>query len=430
MSTVNFPKVLVIGINAWREDGATHTLMDIFRCWDPQKLALIYTRADMPNTKVCGKFFQISESKVLKSILKPWSSVGDEVVCTEYNNAEDTSKEHDRYSIAHKRNLPFLPLLRELIWKFGRWKSSNLRSFIKEFNPDLVFLPIYPTVYMGRIQKFISKLTGKPTVCYLADDNYSYDSCDNIWKFIHRFWLRKFVKPLASNCKLMFVIVEKEKEDTDSRFGTNSLILTKGIDFTDKIFIPKTVNHPLKFVYTGSLLIGRDKTLAKLANSINQVNKDAIKAELFIYSQTEPSYHILSQINNGASHFCGRIDREKVMEVQRNADVVVFAEALEGKESNVAKLSFSTKITDYLSNGKCILAIGKNDIAPIDYFKRYDAALIANSTEEINDIIKLIVSNTELVNLYGEKAFHVAKMNHDKKLLNERFINAMLSIVN
>ena len=83
-----------------------------------------------------------------------------------------------------------------------------------------------------------------------------------------------------------------------------------------------------------------------------------------------------------AAHFCGRIGREEVLKVQKEADVVIFAESLEGKESNAAKLSFSTKITDYISNGKCVLAIGK-DNTPIDYFKRNDSALIANSIEKI-----------------------------------------------
>ncbi len=70
------PKVLVIGINAWREDGTAHTLMDIFRCWDSERIALVYTRADMPNTEVCKYYFQISESQIIHSVLKPWMRVG------------------------------------------------------------------------------------------------------------------------------------------------------------------------------------------------------------------------------------------------------------------------------------------------------------------------------------------------------------------
>ena len=105
--------------------------------------------------------------------------------------------------------------------------------------------------------------------------------------------------------------------------------------------------------------------------------------------------------------------------------MVVFAEALEGKEANAAKLSFSTKITDYISNGKCVLAIGNDYIAPIDYFKRNDSALIAHSKEEILKQVKRLVEHPELVDLYGEKAFDCAVRNHEKNMMNQRFIATM-----
>lgn len=421
------PKVLVVGINAWREDGTAHTLMDIFRCWDPERLALIYTRADMPNTDVCHRYFQISESLVLRSVLKPWLKVGREVENTPLKIDAEISSEHARYASAHKKSSSLLPLLREVVWKLGNWKTPALRKFVEDFNPDIVFVPIYPTVYMGWIQKYIIKLTGKPTVCYLADDNYSYDSCNGLLSYLHRFWLRKQVGPLARGCKQMFVIVDKEKEDTDSRFGTDSVILTKSLDFTGKSYQSHTPNRPLKFVYTGSMIIGRDKTLALLADAINKANEEnkSTMAELYIYSQTEPKEEILARINNGASHFCGQISRAEVQKVQQEADVVVFAEALSGQESNAAKLSFSTKITDYLSNGKCILAIGKEDIAPIDYFRRNDSALIATSIEGIEKRVCEIIAQPELTDEYGCKAFDCAVRNHERGMMNERFINAM-----
>lgn len=421
------PKVLVVGINAWREDGTAHTLMDIFRCWDHNNIALVYTRADLPNTEVCHKYFQISESQVLKSVLKPWMKVGRSVENTPSKDAAEIQEEHARYTQAHKKQSSLLPLIREFVWKFGHWKTLALREFVTDFNPDIIFVPIYPTVYMGWIQKYIIKLTGKPTVCYLADDNYSYDSCKGVLNYIHRWWLRKQVGPLARGCKEMFVIVNKEKEDTDSRFGTNSVILTKSIDFEGRSYKAHKPNYPLKFVYTGSMIIGRDLTLAMLADVINTVNREKGKvcAELYIYSQTEPKEEVLSRINKDASHFCGRIGREEVIKVQQEADVVVFAEALVGKDSNAAKLSFSTKITDYLSNGKCILAIGKDDIAPIDYFRKYDSALIANSKEQVEERIRELVSNPMLTDEYGRKAFECAVTNHEKNMMNERFINTM-----
>lgn len=423
---VVYPKVLVVGINAWREDGAAHTLMDIFRCWNPENLALIYTRADLPNTDVCYHYFQISENQVIRSVLKPWMKVGRIVKNTPLNANNESDAEHERYIKAHKKSSSLLPLLRECIWKLGNWRTKELKKFVKDFNPDIIFVPIYPTVYMGWIQKYVVKLAGKPTVCYLADDNYSYDSCQNILNYIHRYWLRQQVGPLARGCKEMFVIVDKEKEDTDTRFGTDSVILTKSIDFSKKECVSRRHNNPLKFVYTGSLIIGRDKTLSLLSDAINKIDG---KAKLYIYSQTEPKEEILRHINNGHSHFCGRIGRDEVIKVLQEADVVVFAEALEGKEANVAKLSFSTKITDYIANRKCVLAIGKDYIAPIDYFRRNDAAIIANTMSEIFEQVKRIVENPSLIDEYGEKAFNCAVRNHEKGMMNKRFIDTMLRAV-
>lgn len=431
MYSCKLPKVLVIGINAWREDGTAHTLMDIFRCWDPDRLALVYARADLPDTDVCKRYFQISENQIIGSILKPWKKVGRIVENTHVVKQSEVEAEHARYTQAHKKSSSLLPLLREIVWKFGHWKTPALKKFVLDFNPDIIFIPIYPVAYMGRIQRYIAKLTGKPTVCYLADDNYSYDSCQNLCSYIHRFWLRHHVGPIARNCKDMFVIVEKEKEDTDRRFGTDSKILTKSIDFNGRTYVHRQLNNPLRFIYTGSMIIGRDRTLALVSDAINEVNrqKGEVKAEMFIYSQTEPCDRILRRINIGASHFCGRISRDEVLKVQQEADVVIFAEALDGKEANVAKLSFSTKITDYISNGKCVLAIGRDYIAPIDYFQRNDAAIIAHSPEEIVTQVNRIVNNPTLIDEYGRKAFDCAVRNHEKDMMIRRFIGTMLHAV-
>ena len=423
------PKVLAVCINAWRIDATAHTLMNIFSCWKPEQLSMLYTRSDLPFTAVCDRFFQISENDVLHSVFKPWIKTGREVYNTENMSSSQVAKEHARYAKAHKHHSMFLSLCREAVWWLGHWKSKEMRKFIDEVNPDLIFVPIYPVVYMGWIQRYIIRKTQKPFVCYMADDNYSYSSCKGILSYFHRFLLRQQVRWLSTHCKEMFVIVDKEKEETDKLFKTNSVILTKGIDFKSKMFIQKPVNNPIKFVYTGSLIIGRSSTLASLADAINSINSDGVRATLDVYSADQVEPALEARLNSGASKLCGFIPREKVNEVQRDADVVVFAEALHGKEANIARLSFSTKITDYLSNGKCVLAIGRETIAPIDYFVRNDSALVASTEDEIYNQVKRIVDSPEIVAEYAEKAYSCAKRNHDKELMDNRFINTMIRAV-
>lgn len=422
----DLPKVLIVDVNAWREDAASHTLLDIFRCWDSEKLALVYTSSELPYNEHCHKYFQIGESQIIRSVIKPWMKVGREVENTAKSNDAAARAERERSKNVHKRQPKWIRLAREVVWKLGGWKTPALKKFVKDFDPDIVFVPIFPYAYMGRIQKYVSTMANKPTVCYLADDNYSYESCHNIYDYLQRFWTRQYVGPLARKSNQMFVIVDKEKEDTDSRFGTDSVILTKSIDFSNRQFEKHAVNMPLRFVYTGSMVIGRDKTLAVVADAINKANENGVKAELYIYSQTEPSDEVRSHIDNGASHFCGKVPHQEVKRIQEEADVVVFAESLIGKDANAAKLSFSTKITDYISNGKCVLAIGKDYIAPIDYFQHNDAAIIAHTNEEIFEKVALIVNNPALVDEYGEKAFNCAVRNHEKGMMTERFISTML----
>ena len=432
MGKDQLPRVLIVDVNAWREDAASDTLMEIFRCWNSEKLALVYTSSEMPDTSVCGSFFQIGESQVLESVFKPWKRVGRVVNDNASNKDRFVEKERGLRKLAHRQRSSWMRFAREIAWAFGHWKTKALDSFIRDFNPEILFFPVFPYAYMGRIQQHIMRIARCPIVCFLSDDNYSYEGCRGVSDYVLRFLNRRFVRLFATCCSEMFVIVDKGKEEIDRRFGTNSVILTKSIDFTDRAYSEKKAGEPLRFVYTGSLLIGRGETMGYVADFINDINREfgEIKVELYVYSQTHPSDTVISHFESGSAHFCGSVSHGRIESVLDDADVVIFAEALEGKESNIARLSFSTKITDYLSSGKCILAIGKEDIAPIEYFRRYNSAIIATSTGEIKQRIREIVENPSITSEYGRFAFECAKKNHEKIMMEGRFINTMLRAEN
>ena len=153
----NLPKILSISLSTWRSDSGIHTQTDLFKFWNPDRVAQIYTKSDMPNTPVCNKFFRISENEIIKSVYKR-NKVGKRV-----SNAtivdEETQKaieaENKLYTKAHKKKSWFMTLARELVWSCGCWKTKELAQFIEEEAPDVFFVPIYPVVYMGKIQLYI-----------------------------------------------------------------------------------------------------------------------------------------------------------------------------------------------------------------------------------------------------------------------------------
>ncbi len=422
-----YPKVLVVSINAWRDNTGINTLIDFFKNWDKNSLAQVYTRSALPSTSVCDNFFRISENAVIKSLLNRKVKTG-EITTNEEKNEEKSAEskaEQNLYNSKRKLSL-LLSFCREIVWKFGRWKTNELDEFIKDFAPDVLFLPIYPTIYMGRLQKYIMKKTGKPVVSYIADDNYSYKSVGkNPIALLSRMFLRKYVKYIVKNSSKLLVIAPKQKEEYDRIFGVDSQVLTKGIDFSEIPFEEKELNNPIKLVYTGKLIIGRWKSLAAIAEALAKINEKGIKAELDIYTTDTLTKEQEKVLNLGGSCVKGALTLEEVGQVQKNADVLVFVESLEKKYKNAARLSFSTKITDYLKNGKCILAIGDKDIAPIDYFNRFDSAVTASSYEEIKEKLVWLIENPEKIAEYSKKGYDCGVENHNKDKMDKILINAI-----
>lgn len=425
MENRNLPKVMAISLSTWRIDSGIHTQTDLFKFWDPEKVAQIYTRSDMPNTPVCNRFFQISENAIIKSVLNR-KSVGREVKNGDANNDTAVQAEQRLYARAHKKKSWLMTILREIVWSLGKWKTVELDEFVLDFDPDVYFVPIYPVVYTAKIQQYILKKFPKPYVCYLADDNYSYLACGkNPFAYIHRYMLRKVVKQLAENCDEMFTITKTEAIDTDRHFGTHSIVLTKGIDYSKLTFEEKPINTPIKMVYTGNLLIGRASSLIAISKALANINKDGIKIEMDIYSPTVLDEETMAFLNRNGCYYHGAVPKSEVTAIQRNADIVVFVESLEKEHRYAARLSFSTKLTDYFASGKCIFAIGDKVIAPIEYLAENNAALICTDYPSIEKKLREIVVSPELISIYGKKAFDCGKKNHEQSFVRQTFIDTL-----
>jgi len=432
MKEKNLPKILAISLSTWRSDSGIHTQTDLFKFWNPDRVAQIYTKSDMPNTSVCKHFFRISESEIIRSVYKR-KPVGKRVINTVMADVETQramQAEAKLYTKAHKKKSWMMTIAREIVWNLGCWKTKALEQFILEEAPDVYFVPIYPVVYMGKLQLYILKLYPKPYVCYLADDNYSYKVCGkNIFAYIHRFMLRRVVKKLATNCTEMFTITKMEANETNKLFGTNSIVLTKGINYEDLKFEEKKISNPIRMVYTGNLLIGRANSLVEISKALAQINRNEEKIKLDIYSPTVLDAKTMEYLNSNGCHFRGRVPKSEVDRIQKSADIVIFVESLEKKHRFDARLSFSTKLTDYFKNGKCIFAIGDKSIAPIVYLKENNCAIIVSEYEEIEGQLRGLIENPEKIKEYSRNAFECGRKNHNETDIKKVFIETFCKVV-
>ena len=418
----NLPKVLVVGINSWIDNTGINTLINLFGCWDKEKIAQIYTTDSLPNTAICDKFFRISENKVMKSVFKRKIVTGERVY-----NAEQKTGSDNRIK---KRHGIILTWCREAVWKFGKWKTRALDEFIEEFKPDVLFMPLYSSIYMNRLQCYIAKKTGKPVVVYASDDNYAYrSSAKDPLSLLHRAFLRAKIRKLVNYCKQFIVIAPKQKEEYDKIFKIDSKIITKGIDYSGLEFKAYKPEYPIKAVYTGKLIIGRGESLAKIAEAMGEINRDGEKITLDIYTSDQLTEKQKLSLNVNGCAVRGAVSLKEVENIQSRADILIFVEGLGGKYKNKARLSFSTKITDYLKSGKCIFAVGDRNIAPIDYFLKNDSAIVATNKNEITERLSSVCGDLSLIEEYARKAFDCGVRNHEKSKMDALLKNCICGVI-
>lgn len=422
------PRVLVTTVPSWSSRGGSDTMSSLMKDYGAENVAALYIRADKSDSLSASKYFHIFENAVLKSIIYRGVKTGVSFQPEDIKIDESTSEmetEKATYRKAGKFNRSMLMLFREVIWKLGKWKSPEMVSFLNDFNPDVLFCPIEGYIHFNSINEYIIKKYHPRVVGIIWDDNFTFKQEPyNFWHQVHRFWLRRSVKRMIKKCDTVFALSPKMKEEVDKEFGIQSELLTKPI-FNKGVFQPYEPQTPVRVLYTGKLIIGRDKTIAEVVDAIREVNKDGQKIVLDIYTNTELTPNMEARINvPGCCNLHAPIPQSEVFKKQAEADVLLFAESLSDK-SKTARLSFSTKLTDYFSAGKCVWGVGNTDLGPIDYLRTEDAGLVSTDKESILNTLKLISDNKQTISQYAQKAYDCGVNNHNKDKIIMKLYDAI-----
>lgn len=417
-------KILICTIESWNSKVGANTFSELFSDYPSTQLANLYIREEMPDSNCCSRYFQISEMKVIKSVFHRGYQTGCEVQATKMpdaNNESNLQASKKIYSKNRKKRSYLKLCARELLWFLSCWKSKELNCFLDDFKPDVVVFGMEGYIHFNRICRYVIRYSRAKAIGYFWDDNFTYKQMPgNLGYRFLRFFQRKSLKKLVKQGNAFWAITEKTKQEADTFFGIDCQVLTKPITYLSneewKSYQPHT---PIHMLYTGNLLIGRFDVISALSNALNQVNREQTHIELDIYSASYISEDEVSQLGRYV-HMRGAVKQDEVLRLQAQADVLLFAEAYAGSMSQKARLSFSTKLTDYFRSGKCIFAIGAADVAPMEYLRTEDAAICASNEDEILGNLRKIVNNPEIISVYGYRAWMCGFRNHSREIIQAK----------
>lgn len=426
----NRPRVLVTTVGPWSSILGSDTMSSLMKEYGAENVACLYIRASKSDSKSASRYFHIIEGRIIKSILKRNIKTGEEFSPEEVHISEvseEQATEIERYSKFKKKRLGIFILARELVWILGKWRTHELNAFLDDFNPKVLICPIESYIHFNTLNEYIIKRYNPKVIGFLWDDNFTYKQEPfNFWHQLHRFWLRRSVKQIVRKCSTVFALSPKMKEECDKEFGINSQLLTKPI-FNQGKFVAYEPNNPIRILYTGNLYVGRDKTIMAISEALRIVNRENVKVTLDIYTQSIISQKSRSKIEiDGICRIHKPIPQSEVFKLQSETDVLLFVESLEKYKHQGARLSFSTKITDYFSSGRCIWAVGSQTLGPIDYLSRMDAALMSFEKKSIISTLNRMINDTSLIKTYAQKSFKCGKEHHNAEKILSKFYNTII----
>lgn len=417
-----YPKVLVMTRNAWNDNNCTgNTLSNFFAGWPKSRIANAFFRAEKIDNSVCERYYRVTEQELVRSVFHKSGFVGGKLTYVPQtetkhvtDNEEDVAQSKNLYGFFSRHRWVLALWARDILWSLGAWKNTSFDEFLTEFAPDVIYMPCYDSVYMHRILWYVKKKIGARIVLFTGDDTYTlkqFNLSPLFWinRFIDRRTMRKSVKAADT----LFVISDLQKQEYDRIFKRDCVILRKGGNF-DVAFSPKaSYEKPLRLVYTGNIHSGRWKTLALLASAIREINADAPKLQMDIYTLSARDDTIIQALNiEGCSRIMPPATNEEISQALQDADVLVFVEPFELKEKLKWRLSFSTKIVDYLASSRAVLAIGPKGLSSMDYLQRNDAAICINDRAKIKEHLEALVENPELAHEFAQKAWDCGKKNN------------------
>ncbi|MEZ0007055.1 glycosyltransferase involved in cell wall biosynthesis [Flavobacterium sp. 28YEA47A] len=421
------PKILVISRDSWNDtNNSGNTLSNLFQNWDTENIANIYCRDEIPNNKICSNYFKISESLLLKKLLRKTAVAGVKVqkqeTASKASEIKDEQKEKKIYDFFRKNRLHIFLWGRELLWKIVNWKSKELKDFIKDFNPDVIYSPSYDSFYMHDILKFVQKESGVRVVFFHCDDLVTYRQ--HSWSplyWINRFILRKHMDKSIRLAAKNYCIIDEQSRVYKKIYNLDFDILYKTGDFTN---LPQThtPNTPLKLIYTGNIIYGRIHSLFSIADALKTINSEGIKAKLYLYTANEITSDVRHRLeSSGSVEIMGKVPYSQIPGILNDGDILVHVESFEKQQMLATSLSFSTKIVDYLEAGRPIFAMGWKEAASIKYLHDNGIGVTANNNQEVLDKLKDLIDHTESLNDKGLKAWSFGKEKHNKDEVLKKF---------
>lgn len=420
--------VLVVGGGSWDDTTSLgNTLSNFFGELENVDFYNLYFRETLPNNKVCTNYFRITTKELLKNFLNPPKNGKYLLFETAPHGKPDDAgiREKKAISAIHRYNLKAIYDLEDFLWYTGKWKNEKLDHFLDMCKPDIIFSFAAGNSYMVLPIEYIKKKTGAKLVLFVADDMHTTYRIKND---SHTKRMRRDFDKLMMLADKVYGVSEELCEYYRSLYHICVTPLYKGCSIDAPI--KTTVNDPVRLIYAGNLLFGRDTTLIALVDALDSLNKDKQRAVLDIYSGTLVTDAVRNKLNRKhTAVFHGKRSYEEIKEQMCQADIVLHIESFEEDNIPMVRYSLSTKIIDCLQSGSVMLTIGPKGISSVEYPRKIPGVIVIDNINDLSKNLQTLLDKPEYFPLWAEQTRQYAEKHHGHKMLCDQLLHDFNNII-
>lgn len=419
-------KVLIIshGVISKTTNGGK-TLLNLFNGWDKFKIAQLYFNPEIPDNNLCVNYFRVMDKEVLGSVFGNKKEIGkilneEDIQFDISDNRITSPKEEKLHTFARKRR-SYIYVLRNLIWKFGKWNNSKLDAWIKKFKPEAIFYVAGSFTYSYDIAIYISERYKVPLISYFSDDYY----INSPFSFtplgiINKIMFNRKIKKIIRKSKTYLCINEKMANDYEIKFNKSPRVIMTPFTEINEYNRKKSVDT-IKIVYAGNVNLNRHEPVIRLANALALLNNNSQRIELIVYSGLKDQ-KMIRKLELAGIDFRGKINQNELINIYNSSDYLLHVESFKKKYISKTMYSTSTKIPDLLNSGTPIIAIGPNSVASIEYLEKESAAfIISNKNFGVEEIVRIMNSDSHNKIIMNAKT--LAIRNHSPIKITKSIIN-------
>lgn len=427
---MNTKRLLLISHNALgKTNNMGKTLETSFCMWEQQNIAQLFFSDEQPDSDACQRFFRISDTAILKSVLTRHSASSIPDIKVNYKQSSEHKHTHMtklKTSIIKwaRYRTPLVYCIRNMLWKMGVWKSEALESWLNEFQPEVVFFASGDYAFSYNIALYIAQSRNIPLIVGCYDDFFinSLKTLNPLY-YLNRKNLLKTASRLFAYASTFTGLCEKMTSDYSKLFCKSGHTV-----FTPtSLHLSSMCERRKSIVYAGNLGYGRAEQLIEIGRSLKSLGLTDYPL-IDVYSgEIRNEITEKMSLENGI-RFHGRVSPNEVSEIISTSIFVIHTESFDPIFKKRVAYSLSTKIADSLQCGACIFAYGPSDVASIEYLSKNQAAFIVNCIDDLAEGLRTIIESDEKRAVIVQNAQQLAKKNHNLEVNGKQIIDIINSV--